>query len=319
MLSNRLHRMWEYFVASQIKASEEFTAPLSSAPCTPAPGRRIIIIRCDNQVAPANLFVSFDRVVPPTPSENTTLCRKSSDSSSSTTDSSSSESQAQPKRKWSILKSMFGMSSNSKSSDAQSNSSDESENQNTDATLTNDKCLEGHPQQRPKTEVIRPKTTHQPFFFKFSLEWADRPQWPTRNRRIFPPSLPAAAQFHLQQRRQPKLPKAEYDTASDGGESKDEETRNDDNREKPAATDEQAAPLPLQQPLPSVQPPSPYPVPKAAAYDKVVASKNVGRALAEWGIIVTECDSFFARRRDEGVPCDRLVETPTLGVEFFRK
>ena len=310
-----MHRVWEYFVASQIKASEECTAPLSSAPCTPAPGRRIIIIRCDNQVTPANLFVSFDRVVPLAPPENTALSRKSSDSSLSTTDSSSSESQAQPKRKWSILKAMFGASSSSKSSDTQSSSnSDMLENQNTDTTLTTDKCLEGHPQQRAQPELIRPKTAHQPFFFKFSLEWTDRPQWPTRNRRILPPSLPAAAQFHLQQLRQPKLPKAEYNTAPDGVEAKGEETSNGDHDEKPTTTDEQAASLPHHQPLPTS-----YPVPKAAAYDKVVASKYVGRALAEWGIVVTECDSFFIRRRDEGVPCDRLVETPTLGVEFFRR
>lgn len=50
-----------------------------------------------------------------------------------------------------------------------------------------------------------------------------------------------------------------------------------------------------------------------------VASKYAGRALAEWAQIVTECDSFFSRRRNEGVPCDKMVETPTLGVESFRK
>lgn len=58
---------------------------------------------------------------------------------------------------------------------------------------------------------------------------------------------------------------------------------------------------------------------KLALKDTLVASKYAGRALAEWAQIVSECDSFFSRRRDEGVPCDRMVETPTLGVESFRK
>lgn len=325
-------------MASQIKAAEECTAPLSSAPCTPAPGRRIIIIRCDSQVATNNLFVSFDRVMPSAPPEDASLSRKSSNSSTSTTDSSSSESQNQPKRKWGILKAMFGVSSGSKSSDSQSSSSSpdekEKESPKPDTTLSTDKCVENHLQRPPQPEITRPKTaaSHQLFFFKFSLEWMDRPQWPTRNRRLFPPSLPAAAQFYLQQLRQPKPAKTECDEVqasesptgteaeAEAEETKDEETKDAEYREKFNTTDEQALLSQPSLPTPiSLQPPSPYPVPKAAAYDKVVASKYVGRALAEWAIVVTECDSFFARRRDEGVPYDRLIETPTLGVEFFRK
>ena len=48
-------------------------------------------------------------------------------------------------------------------------------------------------------------------------------------------------------------------------------------------------------------------------------SKYAGRALAEWAIIVIECQNFFERRKAEGVPGNQWVETPTLGVESFRK
>ena len=48
-------------------------------------------------------------------------------------------------------------------------------------------------------------------------------------------------------------------------------------------------------------------------------SKYAGRALAEWAILITECQSFFERRKAEGVPSYQLVETPTLGVDPFRK
>jgi len=53
--------------------------------------------------------------------------------------------------------------------------------------------------------------------------------------------------------------------------------------------------------------------------DAIASSRYSGRALAEWTLIVKECQAFFDRRRNEGVPYNKLVETPTLGVESFRK
>lgn len=44
-----------------------------------------------------------------------------------------------------------------------------------------------------------------------------------------------------------------------------------------------------------------------------------GRALAEWSIVVNECNSFVERRRDEGVCGLQSVEVPSLGVENLRR
>lgn len=44
-----------------------------------------------------------------------------------------------------------------------------------------------------------------------------------------------------------------------------------------------------------------------------------GRALAEWTTVVNECQNFFERRMREGVPSNKLVETPMLGVETFKR
>lgn len=44
-----------------------------------------------------------------------------------------------------------------------------------------------------------------------------------------------------------------------------------------------------------------------------------GRALAEWAIVVNECNSFVDRRRDEGVCGLKDVEVPSLGVENLRR
>ncbi|KAF1983730.1 DUF1765-domain-containing protein [Aulographum hederae CBS 113979] len=49
------------------------------------------------------------------------------------------------------------------------------------------------------------------------------------------------------------------------------------------------------------------------------SSRYAGRALAEWTIVVNEFESFVQRRMSEGVPSKKMVETPTLGVETFRK
>jgi hypothetical protein len=49
------------------------------------------------------------------------------------------------------------------------------------------------------------------------------------------------------------------------------------------------------------------------------SSRYAGRALAEWTFISHECQNFFDRRKNEGVPSNRLVETPTLAVEAFRR
>jgi hypothetical protein len=45
----------------------------------------------------------------------------------------------------------------------------------------------------------------------------------------------------------------------------------------------------------------------------------VGRALAEWGIVVFDCNNFVDRRLEEGVPTLKDVEVPSLSLEGFRK
>jgi hypothetical protein len=48
------------------------------------------------------------------------------------------------------------------------------------------------------------------------------------------------------------------------------------------------------------------------------SSGYAGRSLAEWALVVHECQNFFDRRKTEGVSSNKLVETPTLAVENFR-
>lgn len=54
-------------------------------------------------------------------------------------------------------------------------------------------------------------------------------------------------------------------------------------------------------------------------HDALLRAKYTGRALAEWSLVVNECNSFIDRRRDEGIYGLKDVEVPTLGVEGMRR
>ncbi|KAL2868269.1 DUF1765 domain-containing protein [Aspergillus lucknowensis] len=305
-LSNRLQRLWEYYLAIQSKADSGLAAPLSSAPCTPAPGRRIIIIRCDNHMSPSNLFISFDTVIPPHVSS------QASNSHTSRADDSS-DTPNPPKKRWNILKAVFGASRSTEELSPTS-SSDESETTVSDAPVPGETIVDTKWRTPDASgDPCRPRTAHQPYTFRFSLEWMDRPQWPSKNKRLYTPCLPVASQLHLQLRRS-ALKADDYNTSSDNATEWDPEAVIEERNRSTLGKDADTTEI-LAEPKKSMRKKDP----SLVAGDKLASSKYAGRALAEWAQIVSECDSFFARRRDEGVPCDRMVETPTLGVEGFRK
>ncbi|GAB1194684.1 hypothetical protein APSETT444_003930 [Aspergillus pseudonomiae] len=256
------------------------------------------------------IFVSFDRVIPAAPPEQSAA---SISGSSAKPESTSSETQP-PKKRWNLLKAMFGGSSSKSNGEASPSSSSEESLDTTgsDSAASADKRMDEISRSNNSSgELSRPKTAHQPYSFKFSLEWMDRPQWPSKNKRLFTPCLPVAAQLHLQLRRS-----ADADDESDI--DSDEEAESDSARDDPPSVKKTETSKNTNTGSESEKGSS-TPAPEPAISHPLVANKYVGRALAEWAQIVSECDSFFARRRDEGVPCDRMVETPTLGVESFRK
>ncbi|EFW99551.1 GPI inositol-deacylase [Grosmannia clavigera kw1407] len=51
----------------------------------------------------------------------------------------------------------------------------------------------------------------------------------------------------------------------------------------------------------------------------LLRAKYSGKALAEWSLVVNECNSFVDRRRDEGVSALKDVEVPCLGIEGLRR
>jgi hypothetical protein len=229
----------------------------SSAPCSPAPARRLIIIRTDSQLIPPSLVKSFDKFLTPGALNQATPYKRHS---SLLNNIPTTDSPTQNKKRWSLLKTFLGTPGNHRPGEVTPPGSEE--------TTPLDPSIFDSLSIRNDTEEKQRSTTppHRAFSFKFSLEWLDRPIWPSKNRQLSAPTLPAPAQTLLQIHQGVT---AEIKPV------------------KPAAEDLRTA-------------------------------KYSGRALAEWALIVTECQNFFERRKEEGVPNNRLVETPTLGVESFR-
>lgn len=276
----RLRSMWSYHLYDLERAEIESKAGGSSAPCNPAPGRRFLIVRTDTQIAPGGAFLAFNGIIPPMPA--------------STPEKEAAASLAADtviERPLSIV----------------SNDSDASIERETETGLRGFlKGIMGSSRKRSQSRDAKSspqsKTPHLPA--KVQDVNADRPRDRQALTRPPPRQSPAyrnyCFKFSLEVVGRPRgrgpLPPP-----------------------PPVQTRLMAPRLPLaaQKYLQIIEPNPPAARPEKPS--GMVKLQYVGRAVAEWTLVVSECQSFFDRRRAEGVPSDKEVETPTLGVELFRR
>lgn len=258
--SARLNLCWAHYSYLNAEAEMRETAPPSSAPCGPAPNRRLVIMRTDSQPTPASNLFSLEKLMPTTTNQSTPY----GSHSSLLNMVPAADSPTQNKKRWSLFKGILPFTApiNNRPGEVTPPKHDSPIMMHNNASMDT-LTIRG----RASHTKLRPATPpHQAFSFKFSLEWLDRSPWPTQNKVLTPPILPAATQVLVQMRREKAVPVRPL---------------------KPSAKE-------------------------------LAPAKYAGRALAEWEIIVKEYDGFQNRRREEGVPATKLVETPTLGVESFR-
>jgi hypothetical protein len=250
-----------------MKLKEDFEKfgrkPSSTAPCLPAPSRRLVILRNDT-VAPSRAvrlngtlpeLLSFDaspgsllrshstNSLASLPETDIQTQRPPSPCSSEETTTSTTN------RRWSTLRSVFGFKPASTCGDQNSPPS-------TPPGLLSD---DGSAPE----DGVEPQVTTS---FKFSLEWIDRPMF-GRERILDIPRLASTTQNHLES-------------------FLDEELTID------------------------------------KVTDESISAKHwtyIGRALAEWVLVVVEYENFFDRRKSEGKEVDKEVETPSLCIESMRK
>ncbi|OKL63300.1 hypothetical protein UA08_01293 [Talaromyces atroroseus] len=328
MLLDKIEQVWAYYLAFNSKAEKENRALLSSEMCSPAPGRRILIIRSDNQhPSPSNLFASFDRLVNPASTFNSGGYQ--SHVILKLDPNGLPDAQSAPKRRWNLLKSVFGGTANPKPGEVTppGSVSDENEVNPIDSLMGEQGDIaqsDNHPStssQDTGNQTDEEDTNsideadhaaNQPYNFKFSLE---NHQWnqALKNRPLTQPSLPKQTFHHVQHQRSVKAltsPATEDEFVNEPRDNTDASTASTTNS---YATTKGSGPS----------------VDEIDYFDngnklsvrneRLVASKYAGRALAEWAQVVCEFDNFFERRRSEGVPSDELVETPSLSVDNFRK
>lgn len=292
-VSSRLRSNWARYVLLRQAAEKSRSPAPSAAPCHPAPGRRLLIIRNDEPSPTSNLFFGFDGLLLLSQSGTTQLpsnkrhsvatVSKTSPTETSvpklTTDSSASS----PKRRWSFMGKMIPTTLNSPDTSPTKGTSPTKALEEVRRETAIARRKQGHIKSASTDSETPPSTsTHRSYTFRFSLEWTqhfERPQNPSngdpstapRERQLYPPRLPLAAHVWLGL----KAPDAGHEALP---------------KRLTAERDEQVA-----------------------------QSKYSGRALAEWALIVGECNNFAERRQAEGVPGLKWVEVPTLGVEGFRR
>ncbi|KAI5788434.1 hypothetical protein EDC01DRAFT_165523 [Geopyxis carbonaria] len=236
----------------------------STAPCLPAPSRRLVIIRNDTIISPQGVLL--DGIIPTSFGTTPSLMRSNSSASLASlvesdarsvtsVDSTRSEETAvtSVSRKWSQIRNVLSFKS---------------------AVVTPPQNT-SPPKTPPRIRASSVSSNNSPVreagppekmaTFKFSLEWIERPIF-GRERILGPTRLAAPTHKYLE-------------SLTEDGLVVDVEGLVMDRRHL----------------------------------------TYVGRALAEWVLVIIEYENFFERRKMEGRETDKAVETPTLGVDSLRK
>ena len=276
------------FLHLQEIADHRGSQKLSTTPCSPAPGRQLLILRDDIQSAPSGMFLSFDGILSSSNLLNPNPYEKHSSQSHTNgllsppihENEGTGSPSGKQKKKWDLLKNIMPFTSHfgERSSGPSLQSTTPKSNgapRTSSTTSPGPHIRPGGSSDAPKTQRdVHPRanhlTTYRSLSFRFSLEWTQQNgQSLQSDPPVSHPNLPplAAAAFKPQNQSQETSPNATAPTQA-----------------KPHESD-----------------------------------KYVGRALAEWNLLIAECENFFERRRAEGVPSYHLVETPTLSVDSFRR
>ena len=276
-MSDRLNENWCLFLNHQASAQKHNIAKLSTAPCSPAPSRCLLIMRDDTQRAPSGMFLTFEDILSSTANSEVDPYRKQS--SREFLPGYVSEplryQASMSKTRWNFLKSVmsFGSANEGTSKEASPCVKNLPGVKHRENRYVPKKVYPTNSPNAIPDAMERPRgasgAQHATLSFKFSLEWVDHSDSSMiQDRHLYPPKMPFPALLS-------RKPALLYDKGGYVGRD----------LEGPASG----------------------------------PSKYAGRALAEWAILIDECQKFFDRRKAEGVPSFHQVETPMLSVDPFRK
>ncbi len=268
--------------------------PPSSAPCSPAPSRVLVIVRTDSQPIMTASKTHFEKYLPTSiVTQNSPFPNHSSILNSIPTADAPNQGN---KKRWSLFRGLnvFGAPGNSRPGEVTPPGSPDDNG----VPIAGDTPGPNSAITAPKRPATPP---HQAFSFKFSLEFfTTRHNLENKNRMLTAPSLPSSAQAVLRSRQ-----------SSDSGVSRGSGSGVSQTSNSAGSGASNSIASRGKAKAREVKPLKP-------TEHEMGTARYSGRSLAEWAQVLHECRSFHSRRKQEGVPRDNLVETPTLGVENFR-
>ncbi|QSZ28895.1 hypothetical protein DSL72_003401 [Monilinia vaccinii-corymbosi] len=311
IISSRVKGTWANYLFLKQAAESSNQLPPCTTPCLPAPGRRLLIIRNDTQMPAPSLFLGFDGLMttnspsklpqkPPKADKRQSLKdnpTKVENNENEPPKPATETPPTQSKRRWTFIGKIIPSLSPSPEPASTSDSTSvkagtekkalEEARKATSVAITGP-ILQSNPGSSD-SETPPATPSHRAYSFKFSLEW-------TQNFEKVHSILQNGSAgkgpsgVNVSNERQlapPRLPAPAHAWLGARVPGMSQEVKPQD--------------------------------PKLAGRDRFTRAKYAGRALAEWALVVAECNNFVERRRSEGVPSLRWVEVPTLGMEGFRK
>ena len=299
-LLDRLHTVYGHYLHLRdvAMASGNKLAP-STAPSHPIPGRRLIIVLTDPVLSRGpGSFLSLDGIG----SQHSAAFRPhgfpSPDvrpTSNSSSENESEQEEPAPSKRFSFLRTIIG---SSRQEGRKSASPTRGKRDPLSTARASSLPRLPTPANEPRDRPDGPEKSPFQRCFRFSIDMPERrrdqcPAPSAPQMRLFPPRLPPPAQQLLNAN---TAARSDFSTLPDGISV----TLGVDSLSSAGRTLDDVRPI----------------VPSSG---QNAAASYAGRALAEWSMVVGECQAFFERRRSEGVPSNAWVETPTLGVEVFRR
>ncbi|KAI0547653.1 hypothetical protein F4679DRAFT_358778 [Xylaria curta] len=341
LVFTRLKTVWSHYLWLKQQVEQTGKLPPSTAPSFPTPGKRFMIIRTEIPTVQPAFTPGFDSSLalprqdfidtPPTDFDSINAFNQ--------------EATVTAKKTWSLLGKVLSFTANAGNTNDLETLRRETAASRTSMALPPQISTSAISSTSSDTDSIGSSPTFDAtqYLFKFILSWNNAGTMPPPNRILTRPRLPSPAQSWIIAKGHggspPVMAGRPPPTRAVSGSALTglvESARNAGSPEPPSSpsstgtvlegrnsighfnfTDWHEDDIPLRNAAGLSKENLVNPVePKGSSARSV---KYAGRALAEWSLVVAECNNFVERRREEGVLGLQDVEVPVLGVEGFRK
>ncbi|KAI1426415.1 hypothetical protein F5Y12DRAFT_783922 [Xylaria sp. FL1777] len=341
LVFTRLKTVWSHYLWLKQDGEQKGKFPPSTAPSFPTPGKRFMIVRTEIPTLQPAFVTGFDSL-PTSPRHDMTGGPPTDFDSMNTF---SPESNATAKKSWSIFGKIFSSTTNAGSNDDLETLRRETAASRTSVAPPPQISTSVTSPTNSDTDSIGSSPTFEAtqYLFKFVLSWNNAGTMPPPNRILTRPRLPNPAQSWVTMKGHggspPPIAGRPAPTRAVSGSALPglvDSARNAGVPEAPTSPSSASIPvdrrnsvggpsftdlheddIPLRSAAGLSRENLVNPVEPTGSFARTV--KYAGRALAEWSLVVAECNSFVERRREEGVLGLQDVEVPALGVEGFRK